>query len=129
MTWLSLVVPLPMLALSLHLDGPGSLAHALTHATWRELAAVLYLGAIATTLAYAVWGRLLHAYAAAQVAPFALLVPFVAALASSIVFGEEFGLLRLAGMACVLMGLTIIVLPRDRLRSMLVWAMAVFGRS
>ena len=44
-------------------------------------------------------------------APFALLVPFVAALASSVVFGERFGPVRLAGMAFVLLGLVFIALP------------------
>jgi O-acetylserine/cysteine efflux transporter len=45
------------------------------------------------------------------VAPFALLAPFVAALASSAVFGERFGPVRLAGMACVLLGLVFIAVP------------------
>ena len=40
-----------------------------------------------------------------------LLVPFVAALASSVVFGERFGPARLAGMAFVLLGLVLIALP------------------
>ena len=51
---------------------------------------------------------------AAAVAPFALLVPVVAAGASALVFGERFGALRLAGMALVLCGLAVIVLPGRR---------------
>jgi GNAT superfamily N-acetyltransferase len=58
----------------------------------------------------------LRRYSAAAVAPFALLVPFVAAYASSIVLGETFGGLRLAGMALVLAGIAVIVLPVERLR-------------
>ena len=60
-------------------------------------------------LAYAIWGALLRRYATATVAPFALLVPFVGAVSSSLVFGERFGPLRLAGMALVLAGLAVIV--------------------
>jgi O-acetylserine/cysteine efflux transporter len=42
-------------------------------------------------------------------------VPFVAAWSSSIVFGERFGPVRLSGMALVLLGLAVIVLPLERL--------------
>lgn len=47
--------------------------------------------------------------------PFALLAPFFAAYASSLVFGERFGTLRLVGMGLVLLGLAVIVLPLERL--------------
>jgi O-acetylserine/cysteine efflux transporter len=51
-----------------------------------------------------------HVLLNATVAPFALLVPFVGALSSSLVFGERFGPLRLAGMALVVAGLAVIIL-------------------
>jgi len=112
--WLSLVPPLPSLALSALLEGPGALwPTALPGASWLGLGATLYLGLVATILAYAIWGHLLRRYAAATVAPFALLIPFVAAYASSLVFGERFGTLRLAGMALVLLGLAVIVTRRE----------------
>lgn len=71
----------------------------------------LYLGLVATVLAYAIWGGLLRRYPATTVAPFSLLVPFVAALSAAAVFGETFGPLRLAGMALVLVGLALSALP------------------
>ena len=117
MVWLSLVVPPPALAISLLADGPASLARAVTTATWAGWFAALYLGVIATVLAYTIWGRLLRRYSAATVAPFALLVPIVGAWSSAIVFGERFGPVRLFGMACVLAGLGVIVLPMLRFRS------------
>jgi len=58
------------------------------------------------------WGRLLRDYTAAQVVPFALLVPFVGSAASSIVFGEKFGTLRLAGMITVIGGIAIMLLSK-----------------
>jgi len=58
------------------------------------------------------WGRLLRDYPAAQVVPFALLVPFVCSAASSIVFGEKFGALRLAGMITVIAGIAVMLLAR-----------------
>jgi O-acetylserine/cysteine efflux transporter len=44
--------------------------------------------------------------------PFALLVPFVGSAASSLVFGEKFGTLRLAGMVTVIGGIAVILLAR-----------------
>lgn len=114
--WLSLVPPAPGLALSLVVDGPTALPRAVWSAAWASLAAALYLGLVATILAYAIWGRLLRSYPAAVVTPFALLIPFVGAFASALVFGERFGVLRVAGMALVLLGIAVIVLPWDRLR-------------
>jgi O-acetylserine/cysteine efflux transporter len=73
---------------------------------------MLFIGAISTCVAYWLWGRLLRDYTAAQVVPFALLVPFVGAAASSIVFGETFGSLRLIGMITVIGGVAIMLLSK-----------------
>jgi len=107
--WLSLVPPLPGLALAVLWDGPRALWTSWRGASWLALGAVLYLGVVATVLAYAIWGYLLRRHPAAQVAPFALLVPFVAAVSSALVLGERFGPRRLLGMGLVLVGLAIIV--------------------
>ena len=111
--WASLS-PLPALVLSLAVDGPAAMLTALAHASTTALVAALYLGAIATVAAYATWGALLRRHPAAAVTPFALLAPFVAAVGSALAFGERFGGARLAGMALVLLGLTVIVLPSRR---------------
>ena len=112
--WLSLVVPLPALAISLAVDRPSGLVRTLATASWGGWAAALYLGLVGTLVAYTLWAKLLRRYPAAIVAPFALLVPFVGGLASAVVFGERFGPLRLVGMAGVLAGLAVIVLPIER---------------
>ena len=114
--WLSLVPPLPALALSMLLDGPGDLGRAVSTATWPGIGAAIYLGLVATVAAYAVWGGLLRRYPVATVAPFALLVPFVGTLASALVFGERFGTTRVLGMTCVLLGVAVIVLAPVRAR-------------
>ena len=107
--WASLVPPLPGLALALATEGPGGMGQALAGASAASWLAALYLGLVATTLGYALWGRLIARYSAATIAPFALLVPFVGAAASALVFGEAFGPLRLAGMALVLGGLAVLL--------------------
>jgi O-acetylserine/cysteine efflux transporter len=73
---------------------------------------MLLLGLVSTSIAYWLWGRLLRDYPAAQVVPFALLVPFVGSAASSVVFGETFGPLRLAGMITVVGGIAVMLLAK-----------------
>jgi O-acetylserine/cysteine efflux transporter len=109
--WLSLVPPLPALAISGLATGKVSLIHSLALASCSSIAAALYLGIVATVLAYAIWGKLLRTYSAAALAPFALLAPCVGALASTIIFGEQFTSLRLAGMAAILFGVAVVLLP------------------
>jgi O-acetylserine/cysteine efflux transporter len=110
--WLCLVPPLPLLALALLTDGPRATSNSLIHMSLTGLACTLALGGISTSIAYWLWGRLLRDYTAAQVVPFALLVPFVGSAASAIVFGERFGPLRFAGMLIVVCGIAIMLLSR-----------------
>src|ERR1700726_2551078 len=110
--WLCLGPALPLSALALVPDGPGATWHSLPQMSLTGLACVLGLGAISTSIAYWLWGRLLRDYPAAQVVPFALLVPFVGAGASTIVFGERFGPLRLSGMLIVVCGIAIMLLSK-----------------
>jgi O-acetylserine/cysteine efflux transporter len=110
--WLSLVPPLPALLIARIQDPTGpSFATEILQSSWSSLAAALYLGAIATVLAYALWSRLLARYPSAMVAPFALLAPCVGVIASALILGERFTLTRTAGMALILAGLVIIIRP------------------
>jgi O-acetylserine/cysteine efflux transporter len=110
--WLCLVAAIPLFALTLVSNGPQPTWHALTHMSLAGLLCMLFLGGISTSIAYWLWGRLLRDYPAAQVVPFALLVPFVGSAASSIVFAETFGPLRLAGMVTVIGGIAIMLLAK-----------------
>src|SRR6266446_3138344 len=110
--WLCLVPPLPLLALALVTDGPKATWHSLIQMSLTGFVCMLGLGAISTSIAYWLWGRLLRDYPAAQVVPFALLVPFVGAAASTIVFGERFGPLRLSGMVIVVFGIAVMLLSK-----------------
>ena len=116
--WLCLVAAVPLFVLTLCLDGPQATWHALRYISPTGLVCMIALGGISTCVAYWLWGGLLRDYTAAQVVPFALLVPFVGSAASSIVFGERFGPLRLSGMVVVVCGIAIMLLsPRSQLPS------------
>ena len=108
--WASLVPPLPALLFSGIYDDHLPILGALASASWTSLGAALYLGTIATVVAYAIWGDLLQRYPAAVVTPFALLAPCTGVLSSALIFGEVFEPVRYAGMALVVAGLAIIVL-------------------
>ena len=108
--WLCLCAAVPLFVLSLLISGAGPVWVALTQMSPAVVVSMLFVGAVSTSIAYWLWGRLLRDYPAAQVVPFALLVPFVGSAASSIVFGETFGPLRLAGMLTVIGGIAVMVL-------------------
>jgi len=110
--WLCLVASVPLAALTLVSDGPQPTWHALAQISLTGLVCMLLLGGVSTSIAYWLWGRLLRDYPAAQVVPFALLVPFVGSAASSVVFGETFGPLRLAGMVTVVGGIAVMLLAK-----------------
>jgi len=110
--WLCLVPPLPLLALAFAVDGPQATWQSLLQMSATGWASMLFIGAVSTSIAYWLWGRLLRDHTAAQVVPFALLVPFVGAAASSAVFGETFGPLRLTGMITVVGGIAIMLLSK-----------------
>ena len=110
--WLCFVAAVPLFALTLLVDGPQQTWFALSHASLTGVVCMLCLGGVSTSIAYWLWGRLLRDYAAAQVVPFALLVPFVGSAASSLVFGERFGPLRLSGMIIVVCGIAIMLMSK-----------------
>ena len=110
--WLCLVAAIPLFALTLVTNGPQPTWQALTQMSLTGLLCMLALGGISTSIAYWLWGRLLRDHPPAQVVPFALLVPFVGSAASSIVFGETFGPLRLAGMVTVVGGIAVMLLAK-----------------
>jgi O-acetylserine/cysteine efflux transporter len=110
--WLCLIAAVPLLALAVVSDGAQPTWHALSHMSLKVLSCMLGIGLVSTCIAYWLWGRLLRDYTAAQVVPFALLVPFVGSAASSIVFNETFGPLRLAGMLTVVAGIAVMLLSK-----------------
>ena len=110
--WLCLIAAVPLVALTLLVDGPKPTWQALSQMSLAVFGCMVWIGVISTCTAYWLWGRLLRRYTTAQVVPFALLVPFVGAGASSIAFGERFGPLRMAGMLTVVGGIAIMLLSR-----------------
>jgi O-acetylserine/cysteine efflux transporter len=108
--WSSLVAPLPLLGLSLWLDGPVRVMEALVHIDAGTLGAVAYLAYPTTIFAFGIWAYLLSRHPAATVTPFALLVPVAGILGSVLILGESVQPLEALGGAVIVAGLALNVL-------------------
>lgn len=106
--WMSVVPPLPMLALSLAVEGPGRVGEALSTSltaeavpAWIGLAYTVLLGTLAGS---GIWVWLMARHPAGAVAPFSMLVPVVGLATAWLVLGETPGLGELVGGALVIAG-------------------------
>ncbi|NUB15513.1 EamA family transporter [Azospirillum brasilense] len=106
----SVVPPVPVLLLSLGMEGPDRAWQALTHLTPLGVGAVAYIAFGATLFGFAAWGFLLRYYPASLVAPFSLLGPVFGMSSSALFLGESFTPLKMAGALLVLAGLAVAVL-------------------
>jgi len=84
MMWMTVVPPLPLLALSLLVEGPHRISTALATApsAWLANLGLAYTVVLATVVGSGIWTTLLVRNSASSVAPFSMLVP-VAGLASA----------------------------------------------
>jgi len=114
--WMSVVPPLPLLALALLVEGPTaiwtSLATAFTLEALPAVLGLLYIVVIATIVGYGIWTGLLARYPSSTVAPFSMLVPVVGVLASWIAFGQTIDAVEAAAGVAVVAGVLVASLPR-----------------
>ncbi|MCO5308223.1 MAG: EamA family transporter [Austwickia sp.] len=102
--WSALVSPVPLLALSLALEGPERDWAALGQLTPRPLVALAFVTYGASMVGYGLWNLLLSRHAASTVAPWSMLVPPVGSIAAYVYNGEQPGVLGLVGGAVVTVG-------------------------
>lgn len=105
--WSATIVPLPLFALSLAIDGPDAVVHALTHPTVAAVLSTLYTAWLASLVGYGIWNTLLARHPAAAVVPFAMLVPVVGLSTAWLVQGEVPNAWEAAGGALLLLGVAI----------------------
>lgn len=103
--WASLVPPLPLLALSVLIEGPAAISTALQGFGLASFASVAYLAWAATLFGYGVWTFLLSRYPINRVAPFTLLVPLVGLSTGWLAFGETLQPVHFAGGVLLMLGL------------------------
>ncbi|OYV36866.1 MAG: EamA family transporter [Acidocella sp. 20-61-6] len=114
--WGSLFSAPPLLAMSLIVDGPTTIVHALSHATPAAWVAVVWQSLGNSWFGYASWAFLLARYPSAIISPMALLVPVFGMAASVVWLGEPMPGWKLSAAALVIIGLAVSVFyPRLRL--------------
>lgn len=113
--WGALVVPLPLLALSLLVEGPTAVMTALAGFSWADAGLIAFLAYPATLLGMAIWSWLMARHPASVVAPFTLLVPITGIASGYLVLGETITPIEIAGALLVIAGL-VVTLLRSRPR-------------
>ena len=107
LVWSSLLPIIPFFVFAVLQDGWSVVSSQLHGLSLRTVLAVLYLGLLATVLAYTLWTRLLQRHPTGRVAPYSLLVPVIGLIAAWVLLGEQPTLLQLIGTVVVLLGLVI----------------------
>lgn len=104
--WMSVVPPLPMLALSLIFEGPHRIATAFTTTGHLStgLLGLAFTILIGTLLGSGIWSWLMARHPAGLVAPFSMLVPVVGLTASAVIDGERITALKIIGAVLVIGG-------------------------
>jgi drug/metabolite transporter (DMT)-like permease len=115
--WMSVVPPIPLLALSAGLDGPAAgwlaLVDSFSARGWPGLVAVAYIVVLGTVVGSGIWTALLARYPAGTVAPYSMLVPVVGIAGAWLALDEQPSALSLAGAAAVIAGV-LLGTPRPR---------------
>ncbi|MDP9560598.1 EamA family transporter [Agrobacterium tumefaciens] len=110
--WTSLVPVLPLVLLSLVVEGPDAIAQGLHNATPTMALVVIYMAYGATIVGAGIWSYLLLRYPAGTVAPFSLLVPIVGFVSAYLAFAEHITVFEVVGAALVIIGLMLNVFGR-----------------
>jgi len=118
--WMSVVPPLPMLALSLVVDGPAAIGRSLTTlgtptAAW-ALGGLAFTVLVATVVGSGIWTALLARHPSGVVAPFSMLVPVVGIGTSWAFLGERPAGAELALGALIVAGVLVATRPARRTR-------------
>ena len=107
--WGSLAAPLPLIGLSLLVEGPPVVLEALQDFGWQEAGLIAFLAYPATLLGGGIWSWLLGRHPASTVAPFTLLVPITGLLSGYLVLGETITPIEIGGAVLVISGLVVTV--------------------
>lgn len=105
--WSSLASPLPLVLLSLVVEGAAADGAALRSMSWLTAGAIVYLALLSTLVGYGAWNHLIVKYGAGRVAPFSMLVPLFGITSGATVLGESLTMFHLVAAVLVLAGLSL----------------------
>jgi O-acetylserine/cysteine efflux transporter len=112
--WSAVVVPVPLLALSLLLDGPSTVVAALAGFSWQAIVSTLYTAGLASLLGYGVFNTLLSRNPSSSVVPWVLLAPVVAMASAWLLLDQQPATAELAGGTVLIVGVLVAMRPSRR---------------
>jgi O-acetylserine/cysteine efflux transporter len=105
--WSAVVVPVPLFALSLLLDGPGTVVDALSTFSWQAGVSPLYTAGLASLLGYGIFNTLLSRNPSSSVVPWVLLAPVVAMASAWLLLDQQPTPAELVGGAVLILGVLV----------------------
>ncbi|WP_432459686.1 EamA family transporter [Agarivorans sp. QJM3NY_25] len=107
--WGILFAPLPLLALSVLINGVDVLATSYQHWTSKAWLSVLFQAYPTTVFGYWVWNKMLLKYPMSLMAPFTLLVSVFALFSGYLVYGEQLNPTQWVACSAFLLGIALVV--------------------
>ena len=115
--WSALVVPVPLLGLSLVVDGPAAVADGVAAFGWQAGLSTLYTAGLASLVGYGVFNTLLSRNPSAAVVPWVLLAPVVATTSAWLLLDQRPSTGELTGGALLVLGVLVATRPRAHAES------------
>jgi O-acetylserine/cysteine efflux transporter len=109
--WSAIVVPVPLFALSLLLDGPATVSHSLASFSWQAVVSTLYTAGLASLVGYGLFNTLLARNQASSVVPWVLLAPVVAMVSAWALLDQEPNMAETVGGLLLLVGVLVALRP------------------
>ncbi len=114
--WSALVVPVPLVALSLAVDGPAAVSAALVGFSWQAVVATLYTACLASLVGYGIFNSLLARWPSSAVVPWVLLAPVVAMAVAWAILGQRPNGAEVGGGVLLLVGVLVALRPARGIR-------------
>ncbi|WP_036505929.1 EamA family transporter [Nocardioides sp. URHA0020] len=112
--WSAVVVPVPLLALSVVVDGPAVVGDALTSLSWQAGLSTLYTAGLSSLVGYGVFNTLLSRNQSSSVVPWVLLAPVVAMASAWLLLDQRPVAAEAAGGLLLIVGVLVAMRPARR---------------
>src|SRR6478609_4705186 len=109
--WSALVVPVPLFALSLAIDGPAVVGDALMSFSWEAALSTLYTAGLASLVGYGIFNTLLSRNQSSSVVPWVLLAPVVAMASAWLLLDQRPNSAEALGGLLLIVGVLIAMRP------------------
>ena len=112
--WSAVVVPVPLVALSLVVDGPTVVVDALATFSWQAALSTLYTAGLASLVGYGVFNTLLSRNQSSSVVPWVLLAPVVAMASAWLLLDQRPNAAEALGGLLLIVGVLVAMRPTRR---------------